>query len=149
MAEQTDPAEKKNPGMPEPSSQNPALSQHAEDADYGAIAAGKTTIAPEVLLNIARLATLNVDGISRMSTITGGVDRFFTRGYNEGVRLEIKEDTVNVDLYVILKHDYNIREVCRLVQQETARAISEMVGMQVGRINVHVEDVDYPAEAEA
>lgn len=112
--------------------------------------AGKTTIAPEVLLNIARLTTLVVPGVSRMSDVSGGVNRLFQRGVGEGVRIDIKEDdTVNADLYVILKNDINIRDVSRTIQQKVARSISEMVGMQVGRVNVHVEDIDYPTESEA
>jgi uncharacterized alkaline shock family protein YloU len=111
---------------------------------------GKTTIAPEVLLTIARLTTLNVPGVSRMSSVPGGVNRFFQRGLGEGVRIQIKEDNVvYADLYVILQNDVNIRDVSREIQQHVARSISEMVGMQVGRVNVHVEDIDYPAEDKA
>jgi uncharacterized alkaline shock family protein YloU len=111
---------------------------------------GKTTIAPEVLLTIARLTTLNVPGVSRMSAVPGGVNRFFQRGLGEGVRIQIKENNVvYADLYVILQNDVNIRDVSREIQHNVARSISEMVGMQVGRVNVHVEDIDYPAEVEA
>jgi uncharacterized alkaline shock family protein YloU len=112
--------------------------------------AGKTTIAPEVLLTIARLTTLSVPGVSRMSTVAGGVNRFFNRAFSEGVRIDIREnDSVTADLYVILNNDVNIRDVSRSVQHQVARAISEMVGMQVGRVNVHIEDIDYPSEIEA
>ncbi len=52
---------------------------------------GKTTIAPEVLLTITRLTTLSVPGVSRMSSITGGVNHFFQRGISEGVRLHVKD----------------------------------------------------------
>lgn len=111
---------------------------------------GRTTIAPEVLLTIARLTTLSVDGVSRMSPVPGGVNRIFNRNMGEGVRLQIKEDdTVYADLHIILKNDVNIRDVSRSVQHKVARAISDMVGMQVGRVNVHVEDIDYPVETEA
>lgn len=110
----------------------------------------KTTIAPDVLLTIARLTTLSVPGVSRMSPVTGGVNRFFKRGLNEGVRLDIRDDNVvYADLYVILQNDVNMRDVSRNIQEKVARAISEMVGMQVGRINIHIEDVDYPTETEA
>ena len=113
-------------------------------------ATGKTTIAPEVLLTIARLTTLNVTGVSRMSSVPGGVNRLFNRGISEGVRIDIKEDdTVFADLFVILQNDVNIRDVSREIQHKVARAISEMVGMQVGRVNVHIEDIDYPTEPEA
>ncbi|MBN1148847.1 MAG: Asp23/Gls24 family envelope stress response protein [Anaerolineales bacterium] len=106
---------------------------------------GKTTIAPEVLLNIARLTALEVQGVSRMSNVPGGVNRLFKRGAGEGVRIEIREDTVYADLYVVLAEDVNIRDVSRQVQRSVARAITEMVGMNVGRVNVHIEDIDYPA----
>ncbi len=104
---------------------------------------GKTTVAPEVLLTIARLTTLNVPGVSRMSTLPASVNRLFQRGVGEGVAIEIKEDVVTIDLHIILKQDLNIRDVSREVQYEVCRAISEMVGMQVGRINIHIEDIDY------
>jgi uncharacterized alkaline shock family protein YloU len=109
-----------------------------------------TTIAPEVLLTIARLTTLDVAGVSRMSDVPGGVNRLFQRGIGEGVRIDIRDDeTVYADLYVVLNHDVNIRDVSREIQNKVARAISEMVGMQVGRVNVHIEDIDYPMEPEA
>jgi uncharacterized alkaline shock family protein YloU len=110
---------------------------------------GKTTISPEVLLTIARLTTLGIGGVSRMSPEPSGANRFFNPSMGEGVRIDIKDDMVSADLFVILKSDVNIRDVSRSIQQNVARAISEMVGMQVGRINVHIEDIDYPVQIEA
>jgi uncharacterized alkaline shock family protein YloU len=113
-------------------------------------ASGKTTIAPEVLLTIARLTTLNTTGVSRLCAVPGGVNRLFNRGVSEGVRIDIQnDDIVNAELYVVLKNDVNIRDVSREIQHKVARAISEMVGMQVGRVNIHIEDIDYPTEPEA
>ncbi len=105
---------------------------------------GKTTIAPDVLLNVASLTTLSTDGVSRLSTPPGGVNRLWTRGHqSEGVRIEILDDTVNVDLYLILKPDVNVRQVSRNVQKSVSRAIAEMVGMKPGKINIHIEDIDF------
>jgi uncharacterized alkaline shock family protein YloU len=110
---------------------------------------GKTTIAPNVLLTIARLATLDIEGVSHMSPRPGGVNRIFQRGYDEGVCIRIDEDRVYADLYVILDSDVNVREVSRTIQVEVARAISEMVGMEVGQVNVHIEDIHYPTHSPA
>lgn len=110
---------------------------------------GKTTIAPEVLLTIARLTTLNIEGVSRLSPVPAGFNRLLKRGYGEGVHIEIDEDSVFAEIYVVLKNDVNVRDVSRTIQREVARAISEMVGMQVGRVNIHIEDIDYPEEIEA
>ena len=107
---------------------------------------GRTTIAPEVLLTIARLSALGVPGVSRMEPVPGGVDRIFKRGVHEGVRLDVKDHAVTVDLYLVLEHGRNVREVSRAVQAAVARAVQEMVGMDVVAVNIHVEDVAYPEQ---
>jgi uncharacterized alkaline shock family protein YloU len=104
---------------------------------------GTTTIAPGVLVTIARLTALSVPGVASLAPVPGGVNRLFRRGTAEGVRIEIDGKSVSVDLYLVLRHDSQVREVSRKVQAEVARAIEEMVGMQVRRIDVHVEDMDY------
>lgn len=103
----------------------------------------KTTVSPEVLTTIARLSALEVNGVSRFAEVAGGVNRFFKRGTGDGVRIEAKDNIVLVDLHLILKPDINIREVSRNIQQNVARAIHEIVGMDVAEVNVHIEDIDY------
>lgn len=115
--------------------------------DYAA--KGTTTVAPEVLLTISQMATLKTPGVSRMSNTPGGVNRLFKRGPGEGVRIDIREDVVYMELYLILQKDHNIRDVSRQVQRNVARAVSEMVGLPVGRVNIHVEDIDYTPEGDA
>ncbi|NJN80508.1 MAG: Asp23/Gls24 family envelope stress response protein [Anaerolineales bacterium] len=79
------------------------------------------------------------------AAVAGGVNRFFKRGNGDGVRIEAKDNIVLVDLHLVLKQDVNIREVSRNVQQNVTRAIQEIVGMDVGEVNIHIEDIDYEA----
>ena len=110
-----------------------------------AMTPGKTTIAIDVLLTVARLTTLSVPGVCRMGH--GPVNR--VKGLlkrhtpEEGVVIDVHEDTVYADLYVILNNDVNARQVGNMIQHEVSRAILDIVGMQVGWINVHIEDIDY------
>ena len=104
---------------------------------------GKITVAPDVLVSIARMAALSVPGVSKMAQVTGGVNRLFKRGVHDGVRIEVDDNVVVANLYLILKSDVNVREVSRNVQQQVARALHEMVGMDVGEIEIHIEDIDY------
>jgi len=110
---------------------------------------GKTTVSPDVLIGIAKLSALGVPGVSRMAAIPGGVNRLFRKGANEGVRIEIEEDVVFADVYLVLKQDVNIREVSRNVQKTVTRAVQEMVGMDVGQVDIHIEDIDYEESIEA
>lgn len=107
---------------------------------------GKTTVSPEVLITIASLAALEVPGVSRLAPVSGGVNRLFRRGISDGVRIEAKENTAYVDLFLILKDGVNIREVSRNVQANVARSVHEMVGMDVGEVNVHIEDIDFEGD---
>jgi uncharacterized alkaline shock family protein YloU len=107
--------------------------------------AGKTTLTPDVLLTIARESALEVDGVNRMAPVKGGVNSLKGHGHN-GVRMVVEDSTVIVDLYLVLDQDVNIREVSRTVQQSVARAIAEMTGLDVGLVNIHIEDVHYKAE---
>ena len=109
--------------------------------------AGKTTLTPDVLLTIARMSALEVEGVKEMAIVKAPPRGSFGRP-GDGVRLIMQDNNVFVDLYVVLKHDVNIREVGRAVQQHVARALVEMTGLEVGHVNVHIQDIDFPAEAQ-
>ncbi len=103
-----------------------------------------TTVAPEALMAVVRMTVLGVPGVIRLAEVTGSVNRVLRRG-QEGIRLRIEEQQVEVDLYLILDGNRNLRELSRNVQQQVARAIQELVGMEVSGIHIHIEDVEYPA----
>ena|SRR5260221_7834313 len=108
---------------------------------------GKVIIAPEVLITIAKLSTLSVPGVAGMAAVPGGIDRYVRRGYADGVRILVKENTIEADLYIVIQGHVNAHAVSAAVQQEVARALNDMVGMDAGRINVHVADVAFKEEA--
>ncbi len=104
---------------------------------------GKTTIDPGVLLTIARLTALSVEGVSHMGEVPANVRGLFRRGQEHGVHIQVEDMLVDVDVYVVLEDGVNILETSRSIQNEIARAISEMVGMEVGRIDIHIDDIDF------
>jgi uncharacterized alkaline shock family protein YloU len=106
-------------------------------------APGKTTIAPGVLVTIARLTALSIKGVAGMAPAPSGLNRLFRRKYGNGVQIQIENGNVSVDLFLILEQDTNVREVSRKVQSEVARAIEDMVGMEAARVDIHIEDIEY------
>lgn len=110
---------------------------------------GKTTVAPDVLVTIAKMSALSVPGVSRMANVSGGVNRLFKRGVHDGVRIEVEDNVVVANLYLVLNPDVNIRDVSRNVQRQVARAIQEMIGMEIGSIDIHIEEIDYEGEPAA
>jgi uncharacterized alkaline shock family protein YloU len=108
--------------------------------------AGKTTLTHDVLLTIARMAALEVEGVHGMAPVKGGVKGLLGRG-SDGVLMTMEDNNVFVDLFLVLESEVNIREVSRIVQLKVARALTEMTGLDAGHINIHIEDIHYKAEA--
>ncbi len=97
---------------------------------------GRVTVAQQVLDTIAQLTTLNVPGVARLGT------RGALRRAGDGVHVEVADNRVNVEVYVIVTADANMREVGKEIQAEMARAMHEIVGMDVATVNVHIQDVE-------
>ena len=104
---------------------------------------GKTTIDPGVLTKIAKLTALAVPGVSKMAPGLRSVDSLVRKNYSPGVKIDVEDNTVYADLYLVLHKDADLFTTSQTVQKKVSRAITEMVGMDVGRINVHIEDIDY------
>ncbi|NLV74659.1 MAG: Asp23/Gls24 family envelope stress response protein [Chloroflexi bacterium] len=105
---------------------------------------GSVRIAPAVLATIVRLTALNVPGVVRMyRDISSDMNRFF-RGQvaGEGVIVEVVDDAVAVDLAVVIRSGYNLYTVGIQLQTAVARAITEMVGMPVIGVDVHIEEIE-------
>jgi uncharacterized alkaline shock family protein YloU len=116
---------------------------NGETMDTTKMPIGKTTISPEVLVSIALLATMSVEGVSRMSPVPRDINSLFKKGLADGVAITVEDNMVYTEICVILKKDVKVREVCKQIQNQVSRSISEMVGMEVGRVNIHVEDIDF------
>jgi len=100
---------------------------------------GRVTIAQEVLLTITRLTTLGVPGVSRLGARPG------LRRAGDGVHVDVTDNQVEVEVYVVVGPDVNMRDVGKAIQSEIARSMKEIVGMDVANVNVHIQDVEAPA----
>jgi uncharacterized alkaline shock family protein YloU len=100
---------------------------------------GTVIISQAVLSMIARLTTLSVPGVARMACF--GVRRFLGSRGSDGVKVQVIDDMVVLDLYVIAASDVNMLHLSREIQAKVTRAIHEIVGMAVREVNVHVVDV--------
>lgn len=105
----------------------------------------KTTISTEVLHKITRLTTLSVQGVSRMAVVKRRLNQLFDQENSKGAIVVIKDQKVYVDVYVVLMSDMNVRKISREIQERVSRAITEMVGLDVGGVNIHIMDIDFNA----
>ena len=114
----------------------------ADKSDYSD-SLGRTTIDPGVLIKIAKLTALGIEGVERMATGPHNVDNILKKNYKDGIQIQVENNTVYADLYVVLANDTDLYKTSQLIQEKVSRAITEMVGMSVGNINIHIEDIHY------
>ena len=104
---------------------------------------GRTTIDPGVLIKIAKLTALGVPGVSKMASGPYLMDNLLRKNYSDGIRINVENNTVYADLELVLKKEVDLYKTSQIIQEKVSRAITEMVGMEVGKINIHIEDIDY------
>jgi uncharacterized alkaline shock family protein YloU len=100
---------------------------------------GTISIAPEVLVTTARLTALAVPGVARLIAPPGMARILQT----SGVKVDILDDKVYVEIYVMTDPDANMLNVGRKIRSEVTRALQDMVGVEVGAVDVHIEDVAF------
>ncbi len=99
-----------------------------------------TTIDPSVLYTITRLTTLATPGVSKMASVSFGASKLAQE--NQGVKIDVEDSKIFIDVYVETEGEENVRLVAETVQTRVTRAITDMVGMEVANINVHITDID-------
>lgn len=105
---------------------------------------GEIRVADEVVTIIAGLAATEVEGVSSMSgNITNEiVAKTGIKNLAKGVRVDVMDGIVTVDLNLTIRYGYKIPEVSGNVQDRVRTAIETMTGLEVGTINVRIASVD-------
>lgn len=108
---------------------------------------GRIEVAPDVLAMIAYSAACRVEGVAKMAPVPADASRLFRRhARHDGIVLDLADNRIRFDIYVIMEPDVNIMEASQALQTAVAEAIDTMVGLPVDAVNIHVEDVVYVQE---
>lgn len=109
---------------------------------------GEVQIADEVVTIIAGLAATEVDGVYSMAgNITNElVGKLGMKNLSKGVKVEVTEEHVSVDLSLNIKFGYNIPEVSEKVQDRVKTAIETMTGLTVLDVNIRIAGVNLEEE---
>ena len=109
---------------------------------------GEVRIADEVVAIIAGLAATEVDGVDSMAgNITNElVGKLGMKNLSKGVKVDVTEEHVSVDLSLNIKYNYNIPDVSEKVQEKVKSAIENMTGLTVLDVNIRIAGVNLEEE---
>ena len=101
---------------------------------------GEVKIADEVVAVIAGLATTETDGVASMAGDISGdiISRLSMKKLVKGVKVEVIENHVIVDVAINVFYDTNIPSVSQKIQDKVKLAIENMTGLEVIEVNVKV-----------
>jgi len=115
---------------------------------YEKDAVGEVRIADEVVAIIAGLAATEIDGVDSMAgNITNElVGKLGMKNLSKGVKVDVSEEHVSVDLSLNIKYGYNIPGVSEKVQEKVKSAIENMTGLTVLDVNIKIAGVNVAEE---
>ena len=101
---------------------------------------GSINISQNVVAVIAAAAAVDVDGVyglylspgKELATVSG------KRGISRGVKVNIEEEIITVDVYFIAQIGHSVSEIGAKVQKVVISAVEEAVGVSVSTVNVHI-----------
>jgi uncharacterized alkaline shock family protein YloU len=103
---------------------------------------GKIEVAPRAIASIVARAAAQSYGVVGMAphTFRQGVARVLhQRDAHRGVDVRVGDDTIEIDLYVIVEYGTRIGEVARNVQDNVRYAVERALDMPVARVNVRIQ----------
>ena len=109
-----------------------------EDENIGAV-----KIADDVVAMIASLAASEVEGVSAVgNNLTNDLmSKVGVKNLAKGVKVDVKESKVIVDVVVSMEYGFNIPATSRKIQDKVKAAIENMTGLSCAEVNIRIAGV--------
>lgn len=107
---------------------------------------GKLKVTDEVIAIIAGLAAVEVDGVYAMSGgLTGGIaEALGIKNLSKGIKVDVKGDRVEVNIYIIANFGARIPDVAWNIQETVKKVVEKMTGMEIIEVNIHIQGINVP-----
>ena len=104
---------------------------------------GDVVIADEVLAIIAGIAATEVEGVHSMDGGWSGqfISKLGIKDLARGVKVQVREGEVKVDLSLNMEYGYAIPKVSDLVQDKVSASNNNMTGLTVSEVNIRISGV--------
>lgn len=109
---------------------------------------GEITIAPDIIATLAAITTMKVPGVTGMAGVPAASLSALIgkRELNKGVKVEVKDKTVHLEIAVVVDIDSVLIDVARKIQKDVKNVVEMKTGMNVARVDVNIRDVSYREE---
>lgn len=122
----------------------------SEKTQINALEYGNVNISDDVIGIITSIAAAEIEGVNGLS---GGfakdiAEMFGVKNLKKGVKVEIEDNVVVVDLNIIVDFGIKIPDVAWQVQENVKTAVETMTGLSVKEVNIHVQGINMESSEE-
>ncbi|HEX6922519.1 MAG TPA: Asp23/Gls24 family envelope stress response protein [Bacillales bacterium] len=108
---------------------------------------GSLHITDEVIALITEAAVNETPGVAGMiSGIRDEFARVVSKNPARGITVQNEEEETVIDVKVSLMFGVNVGEVCYDIQEKVKKDVEMMTGVEVGAVNVYVEQIAFDPE---
>ncbi len=112
---------------------------------------GNIKISVDVVTTIAGIAATEIEGVAEMySSFAGGIAEKLgaKKNTSKGVKVEMNDDSAAIDLYIVVNYGVRIPELAWEIQENVKKNVESMTGLEVSKVNIHIEGVKFEKEVE-
>lgn len=119
--------------------------------NYDAGDLGKIEISPEVIEVIAAIAASEVEGVAAMrgNLVAGVAEKLGKKSHRKGVKVDLTDDGIVLDVYVIVEYGYSIPSIGQEIQKNIRQELHNMTALDVNEINVHIVGISFEQKESA
>jgi uncharacterized alkaline shock family protein YloU len=109
-------------------------------------ALGKVTFSKDVVSNIVGKTAAATQGISAISSgfVEGITQKLAGKSHQAGIVLTPADTSFDIRLSIAVQYGIRIHVVCRELQQNIREAVERYTGLEIGCIQVDVEEITVP-----
>jgi uncharacterized alkaline shock family protein YloU len=110
---------------------------------------GKVEVSPTAIASLASQVVLECYGVVGMATkdlASGIVEILQPASHRRGVQVDIVDDHIVVDLYVVIEYGMRIATVAQNIQSAVKYTLGRALGVTVVIVNIHVQDLRVSAD---
>ena len=108
--------------------------------EFGSIGISEDVIA--TLAGSTAVESYGIVGMATKSQVRDGVSELLgIENYSRGVVVELKDDQLTIDLFIIVGYGVKISEVASNIQGAVKYKLEYTLGLEISAVNIHVQGV--------
>lgn len=110
---------------------------------------GSLQISTDVIAKISQLATMEIEGVTKVSCGSSAVKGAFAKvNIQKPVEVDLTEDVAQITVHIVVKYGMKVPAICEAIQKNVKAAVQNMTGITVSKVNIVVEGVSLEAQTD-